>query len=345
MNSPLAQIDPKGIKKLLIIRPRFIGDVLLSTSLVRALKTGFPRIKISYLAEKTSLEVLKNNPYIDELITLERGSLADDLLMIRNIRNRKFSAVIDTFGNPRSALLAFFSGAKYRIGWEHRGRKYAYTHFVGRGAEKPGDAIDVYNQAARIFGIKNPGKETVLKLTKGEEKFAKEYYCGHGLGGGKQVIGIHPGASWPAKMWPAEKFAALADKLLSEGSQVVVFSGPKDRTAGARVLMLMKKKALFADSLPLRDFSSVVSLLDGFISNDNGAMHIAAALRIPLVGIFGPGDPAVWFPYKRNAVWLQKNMPCWPCRKDYCEDMKCMKALEVKEVYAAFCRISGRKKK
>ena len=149
MNSPLAQIDPKGIKKLLIIRPRFIGDVLLSTSLVRALKTGFPRIKISYLAEKTSLEVLKNNPYIDELITLERGSLADDLLMIRNIRNRKFSAVIDTFGNPRSALLAFFSGAKYRIGWEHRGRKYAYTHFVGRGAEKPGvrqDRRDIAEQ-------------------------------------------------------------------------------------------------------------------------------------------------------------------------------------------------------
>ncbi len=99
------QIDPKGIKKLLIIRPRFIGDVLLSTPLVRALKAGLPGTKISYLAEKASLEVLKNNPYLDELITLERGNLADNLLMIKNIRKRRFDAVIDTFGNPRSALL------------------------------------------------------------------------------------------------------------------------------------------------------------------------------------------------------------------------------------------------
>ncbi len=339
------QIDPKRIRKLLIIRPRFIGDVLLSTPLVRALKSGIPRLKISYLAEEASLDVLKNNPYVDKLITLERGSLADDLLMIKNIRKRKFDAVIDTFGNPRTALLTYFSGAKYRIGWGHRGRKYAYTHFVGDGTGLSLDAIDEYNRAARIFGIESPAKETFLKLTNAERKFANEYFRGHGLCSGKSVIGLHPGASWPAKMWPPEKFAALADRFMANGFNVIVFSGPKDRVVGAKVIMLMKKKPVFADNLPLRAFSAVVSLLDGFISNDNGAMHVAAALKIPLAGIFGPGNPKVWFPYIKNAVWLQKIMPCWPCRKDHCEDMKCMRALNVEEVYAAFASISVRKKK
>ena len=162
---------------------------------------------------------------------------------------------------------------------------------------------------------------------------------------GKSVIGLHPGASWPAKMWPPEKFAALADRFMANGFNVIVFSGPKDRVVGAKVIMLMKKKPVFADNLPLRAFSAVVSLLDGFISNDNGAMHVAAALKIPLAGIFGPGNPKVWFPYIKNAVWLQKIMPCWPCRKDHCEDMKCMRALNVEEVYAAFASISVRKKK
>ncbi len=338
------QIDPKGIKKLLIIRPRFIGDVLLSTPLVRALKAGLPGTKISYLAEKASLEVLKNNPYLDELITLERGNLADNLLMIKNIRKRRFDAVIDTFGNPRSALLTLLSGAKVRIGWEHRGRKYAYTHFVNSDG-KPGDAIDTYNRVGRLFGIINYEKTTVLKLSINERKSADKFMKLSMFDSGKPVIGIHPGASWPAKMWPAEKFAALADKLIAEGRQVIIFSGPKDRVIGAKVLMLMEKKAVFADNLPLRLFSAVVSRLDGFISNDNGAMHIAGAFNIPLVGIFGPGDPDVWFPYETKAVWLKKIMPCWPCRKDSCNDLKCMKALGVKEVYSAFIRITGGKGK
>ena len=337
-------IDPKEIGKLLIIRPRFIGDVLLSTPLVRALKTGFPRVKISYLAEKASLEVLKNNPYVDELITLQRGTLADDLLMIKNVRKRKFDAVIDAFGNPRSALLAFLSGAKYRVGWEHRGRKYAYTHLVKGNGRKAVDAIDVYNEAAGVFGIKNPGKETVLRLSGSEKRYAKEYFHGHGIGAGETVIGLHPGASWPAKIWPAEKFARLADKIDAGGSRVIIFAGPKDRIAGAKVMMLMKKKAFFADNLPLRDFSAVVSLLDGFISNDNGAMHIAAALKIPLVGIFGPGDPSVWFPYKKRAAWVRKTTDCRPCRKDHCDDLKCMETLGVDEVYRIYKSVTGGKK-
>ncbi len=338
------QINPKVIRKLLIIRPRFIGDVLLSTPLVRSLKSVFPRMKIAYLAEKSSLEVLKNNPYIDELITLERGNLADDLLMIKNIRKRGFDAVVDTFGNPRSALLTFFSGAKVRIGWDHRGRKYAYTHFAG-SAGKAEDAIDNYNSVGRLFGIRKFGRDTVIKLSAEERKSADDFMKHQAINSRKQIVGIHPGASWPAKMWPAEKFAALADRLFEDGRQVIIFSGPKDRVIGAKVLMLMKNKAIFADNLPLRLFSAVVSRIDGFISNDNGAMHIAAAFRIPLVGIFGPGDPAVWFPYKKKAVWLKQSVPCWPCRKDHCDDLKCMKALGVKEVYMALKRISGRKGK
>ena len=210
---------------------------------------------------------------------------------------------------------------------------------------KAEDAIDNYNSVGRLFGIRKFGRDTVIKLSAEERKSADDFMKHQAINSRKQIVGIHPGASWPAKMWPAEKFAALADRLFEDGRQVIIFSGPKDRVIGAKVLMLMKNKAIFADNLPLRLFSAVVSRIDGFISNDNGAMHIAAAFRIPLVGIFGPGDPAVWFPYKKKAVWLKQSVPCWPCRKDHCDDLKCMKALGVKEVYMALKRISGRKGK
>ncbi len=161
-----------------------------------------------------------------------------------------------------------------------------------------------------------------------------------GLNLKNKLIGIHPGASWPAKIWLEENFAKIADRLISEGKQVLLFGGPKDRTAVAKVSMFMKNKPVLADNLPLREFMAVLTNCSCFVTNDNGPMHISVAMGVPTLGIFGSSNPAIWFPYKgQKAAYLKKYPECWPCSKDQCKDLRCMKMIKPDEVYKAIKKL------
>jgi ADP-heptose:LPS heptosyltransferase len=251
--------------------------------------------------------------------------------------------VIDLFGNPRSALLARLSGAPVRVGPDRRGRGRFYTHRVPDDG-RPKSAVAFHQQSLAAAGIPATSSTTEIFLTEAERNAARDLLARTmGFAGeGRTVVAIHPGATWPAKHWPAERFGGLAARIREAGHAVILLGGPRDgdtlaavqRAAGCDVPALL--------ALPLRTLAAVTADCAAFVGNDAGPMHISAAVGTPTIGLFGPGEENIWFPYDRAAghAALRVDVPCHPCHLDVCTregegHMECMRLLTVERVASA----------
>lgn len=344
-------------ERILITRLRFIGDVVLTTPVIRAVRNKFTNSYIAYLADKNAISLLENNPYLDELIPFDFSwGMKEQIKFIKELRAKKFDLVIDLFGNPRSAILTFLSGARTRIGGEFGWRKYLYTHPIPKSAERK-NAIKFHLDYLKPIGItfNEPLSEIDIKteifLTDEERKWAINYLKGKGIDLNRKTVGIHPGATWPAKMWLKENFAMLADKISSKLNANVIITHSKEETELAiEVFNLTNKRNItLLDSLNLRELASVLSMLDLYISNDCGPMHIAVAVGTKTIGIFGPGEEDIWFPYPESKGYkaLRVDVECHPCHLDFCnrkgdDYMKCMKLLTVDMVFNEVVRLIKR---
>ncbi len=329
--------------KILITRLHFIGDVILTTPVIRAVRQRFPNAYIAYLADKNAITLLENNPYLDELIPFDfKWNLKEQISFIRKLRDKKFDLVIDLFGNPRSAILSFLTGAKIRIGGEFGWRKFLYTNPIPRTNEKK-NAIKFHLDYLKPLGIENSDLKTEIFLLEEEIKWGRNYLKSKGLDPDeKMIFGIHPGATWPAKMWFKENFAKLADKIVSNFNAGVAITHSESETELAMDVFNLssKRNIVVLDSLNLRQLASVLSNFDFYISNDCGPMHISAAVGTKTIGLFGPGEEDIWFPYPENEGHkaLRIDVECHPCHLDFCNRtgenyMKCMKILTVEIVF------------
>ncbi len=335
-------------KKILITRLRFIGDIVLTTPVIRAVRKRFPNSYIAYLADKNAISLLENNPYLDELIPFDFSwNLREQINFIKSLRAKKFDLVIDLFGNPRSAILSFLSGAETRIGGEFGWRKYLYTHPIPRSKERK-NAIKFHLDYLKPIGItpdeplSDEDMKTEIFLNNDEKRWAKDYLKSKGIDFNKKIVGIHPGATWPAKMWHKENFAELADRIaLKLNANVIITHSEKETELAIEVFNLTSRKNIFLlDALSLRQLASVLSLLDLYISNDCGPMHISVAVETKTIGIFGPGEEDIWFPYpnSKGHKALRVDVECHPCHLNFCnregkDYMKCMKLLTVDMVF------------
>ncbi|MFH1825451.1 MAG: glycosyltransferase family 9 protein [Candidatus Firestonebacteria bacterium] len=324
----------EDIKRILIIRLRYVGDLVLTTPLIRSLKTNFPESHLSYMAEPHYLQILKENPYIDELIPCEKKTFMSFMKTLLRVRSKKFDLAIDLFGNPRSALISYISGANIRVGFDFRFRKYAYNRVVGEDVKDDSkkDALDVYEQVLNTIGVRTLNRKTEIFLSKEEEKRANIFLKSKGLEVKNDIIGINPGGQ-PARRWPKEKFAELGDRIIRDGKTVLLFSGPNEKELSKDIYNLMKRKPILADELNLRELAAVINTCKLFVTNNTGAFHISVALGIPTIAIFRAKENETWFPYKDDKfVFISKDVECWPCHKNFCDDLKCMKLISVDEV-------------
>lgn len=336
-------------ERILISRMKFIGDVVLTTPVIRALREKFPSAHIAYLADKQAVSLLERNPYLNELIPYDfsRPGIVEQPRVIRRLRKGRFDVFIDLFCNPRTALLARASGAPVRIGKEVRGRGRLYTHRILDDG-KPKTAIEYDYQYVKGLGVDPSHRRTEIFLSEDEKREAGIYLRWLDIDPEKPIVGLHPGATWPAKMWPAERFADLIDLLKAKlDLQVVVTRGPREDAIIEKISRLAVGSAIFLNALPLRQLAGVLSLFRVYVANDSGPMHMAVAVGTKTVGIFGPGEENIWFPYtppyyeaSDGHIALRKDVPCHPCHLDLCnrpddEYMECMKLLSVKEVFEA----------
>lgn len=336
-----------AINRILISRLKFIGDVVLTTPVIRAVRERYPDAHIAYLGEKNAVSLLENNPYLDEILPydLSRADILEQPRMIFALRKRKFDAFIDLFSNPRTALLAYGSGAGMRIGKDVKGRGGFYTHRIGDDG-KHKTAVEFHYRYVLPLGVEPNYWKTEVFLTEEERREARIFLKWQDIDPDKPIIGLHPGATWPSKMWPKESFANLIDLLNAKlGTQVVVTQGPNDKELVAEISKLAVGNVTMLNPMPLRQLAAVLGECDVYVANDSGPMHISVAVGTKTIGIFGPGEEDIWFPYvppfydaSAGHAAMRKDVACHPCHLDFCNRegagfMECMKFLSVKEVF------------
>ena len=316
--------------RVLVTRLDYLGDVVLSLPLVDALRERWPGIEVDYLTRTPAADLIAGDARFARVWT-QRSGVRATVALLRGLRARRFSAVIDLYSNPRSAWLCWLTGARVRIGGNRRGRRRLYTHpvIVPRDVRR---VTDVFMQYGIPLGLSPHARASKPSLAIGAEEARAADRL---LPATRPRIGIHPGGKWSVKRWPTEKFVALIE-ILQAAADVVVFTGPDERDATARVRervgASIAKRVTFLDVLPIRTLAAVMSRLDAMVACDGGVMHVAAAVGTPTVGIFGSSEPAVWFPYE-GAGWYRAayiDVECRPCHQHECPlgHTRCLNDLE-----------------
>ncbi len=330
---------------ILIIKPRGIGDVLLSTPVIENIKSLFPQVQIDFLCEKFAADAVIGNPFLRNVITFNKKH-DFTVSIIKRIRKNNYDIVIDLYGNPRTAIFTRWSGAKTRIGFPFRGRSYAYTDLVTpRGGEVHN--VDFNLDVLKHFEIPITSRRPIFPLLNNEKQFAEDYFVHNGLSS-KTAIGINASGGWYTKKWDLTSYASLVNKI-SQNEQCIVllFWGPGEYHDAIAIQKIVKKTTLIIPKTTLKEMGALLQRCSYFISNDAGPMHIAASLDVPTLGIYGPTNPYLQGPYGEKNVWIRnEQLDCLECNLTKCPiGNVCMTELSVEVVYSAFQQLITKNKK
>ncbi len=322
----------RSIKSILFLRHDRIGDMVLSTAALKALREGYPHAKVTVLASKSNHEILMHNPNIDEILVYN-----GILWFIREIRPRGYDLVIDSFltYELRQAFMTCLAGGKYRIGFEEAGREI-FFNIRGPATSPPKRMVDYLLDLAELAGGKRDGCKPEVFLSDTEIQWANEALAEKGISANELIIGIHPGAHYPSQRWPAKKFGELARRILDQGEAKVILLGSRDeQTLLDEVEEIAGERVQSFSRLRLRELMALISKCDLFICNNSGPLHIASALKVPTVSMMGPTITPLWLPYGENNVVLNKRLSCSPCNRAICKGHECMESITVDEVFEA----------
>jgi ADP-heptose:LPS heptosyltransferase len=326
----------ENINRILVIKLRAIGDVLLSTPVVQNLHDHFPLAQIDFLTDKFAAEVVIGNPWVSNVLTFDRKN-DSSVGMIRQVREKKYDLIIDLFSNPRSAIITRLSGARFRAGFPFRWRKYAYNIIIPPRAGNIHN-IDFNLDALRRLDIPVLHFQPYFPLEGWAKQFAAEWFRGENLDG-KQVVGLNPSGGWYTKRWGLEHYARLGDLIGQRyGASIIVLWGPGEEDDARFIQQRMKIPAQVIPKTTLSQLGAIIHRCAFIVSNDSGPMHIAASLGIPTLGIFGPTNPLQQGPYGINHRWVRnEELDCLECSLTACPIGNiCMTQLEVERVLDAF---------
>jgi len=335
------------MNNILIIKLRYIGDVLLATPTVRAIKAARPDVRVTMMVNRGTEDVLSGNPDLDEIMVLNKGSLAAQWRFIAGLRRRRFDTVIDLTDGDRSAFLSWISGAPVRIGFndEHRWRGRWYTQVV-QPVPAVRHRIDRDLESLKFLNIEAGSKVPQLWLTREDENSADQLLDQLGVQRSQSIVMLQPGARYWFKAWPSERFAELADRLMSQyGCQVLIGGSDQDIDLAQQIQQMAKSSPIIMTGRATsKQFAAIAKRSALFIGSDSGAMHIASAVGTPVVALFGPSSPREWGPRGGPVEVLYKDLDCRSCFHPTCTrgEENCMRLIAVDEVMSAFGRLMGR---
>jgi ADP-heptose:LPS heptosyltransferase/O-antigen ligase len=322
--------------RLLFIRPRFRGDVLLASPVARMLKRDYPKARVDLLTEPACVGAAGGEPAWDRVFSLPRKGMAAWWQMIRELRKNDYVAACDLFGNPRSVMLAAFCGARVKIGprvkfWDMLLHVQTQPH---RRGLRP--AWESYFDILRLFGMKMLSQRPRWVVSLEDDHWIKSFLKEHQVRPEK-IIGFFAGGSHPAKRWPLANFLELAGRIHRElGIKSLFVFGPLEKDLKNEYMQHAGKMSLSVEGLPPGRLAALWKHCRLVVSNDAFPMHLGPAVGTPTIGLFGPGEPEVWFPYPEHCAHhaLHAPQPCWPCHQDQCDSMACWEAITVDQVLA-----------
>ncbi len=331
-----------NVNRLLVRSTNWIGDAVMTTPAVRSIRHNFPHATIAMLAKPWVVPVFAHSPHLDEIIVFDangrhRGA-AGTIRLAKELRGCRFDTAILLQNAVEAALIAFMAGIPRRVGFDSDARRLLLTHPVRRtAAVKAIHQTGYYQQMLKGAGLHTGAPTLELALGRAARQRAGQRLRDHGIGPGTRIIGLNPSATFgPAKQWFPERYAALGDRLHQAlGATVLVFGGPSDRELGRRISAMMAAPHVdLSGRTTLGEAMALIGRCDAFVTNDSGLMHVAAALNIPQVAIFGSTNPATTSPYSDTSRVLRVPLACSPCMQPVCPlgHMNCMKAVSVEMV-------------
>ncbi|MHC4561352.1 MAG: lipopolysaccharide heptosyltransferase II [Planctomycetota bacterium] len=355
MREPLASISAANV---LIHVPNWVGDAVMATPALLAIRTRFADARITLLGREIALDVLEGAGLADDTIdSAVAGKGAGRITRLASIlRERRFDLAILLPGSFRSAMVMWLAKVPRRVGYRRDGRgrlltdRLAVPRKGGRRAVYP--AVDYYADLAEALGATVDDRQMRLGVTDGGEARAEKTLAAVNFDPSRPLVMFNPGGSYgPSKLWPAERYAAVADSLMhNRSAQIIINAAPGEGPIAQAVQTAMHEAPLinlahYVNSLSL--LKSLLARTDVLVTNDTGARHIGAAMGCGVVTLFGSTDPN-WtiINYSRERI-IQADVPCAPCQKKTCPNPlgktyhQCMQEIDPAEVLTAVESLLG----
>ncbi|MDP1853338.1 MAG: lipopolysaccharide heptosyltransferase II [Candidatus Omnitrophota bacterium] len=326
---------------VLIIKLSALGDVILSIPAIRALRDKYPMSKITCLTSKDCEEVISRCPYIDELIVYDSKFKDKGIFGIFRIakvlRERCPDICIDLQNNKKSHLFSFLSLAPNRYGYDNRKFSFLLNHKV---ALPKGPLVPLEHQGKimEMLGVSFYDKKLELWPTKDDEERVGVFLKNEWLKAGQKLVGINISSSvrWQTKRWPAKFIVKLSELFIADDIRLILTGLEKDLDLARDIATNSKAKPVIAcGKTSLNELACLIKRCNAYISCDSAPLHIAASMQTPFVALFGPTDPLRHLPPSDKSMLLRRNLPCSPCYKPDCKDVKCMSEITPEEVFMA----------
>ncbi|MEX1298848.1 MAG: lipopolysaccharide heptosyltransferase II [Desulfotignum sp.] len=342
------QISNQSCRRILIRAANWVGDAVMTTPVIRAVRKNFPEAHITVLAKPWVIPVYASNPHVDEIMVYDHAGRhkmgMGTLRLAKDIRRRRFDLAILMQNAFEAALLVFLAKVPLRVGYNTDARTLLLRPAIPLDpALKKTHLIDYYLGILRGAGMAIDGRDMDLYISRADQKRADVLLSGIKQNRRDRVLGINPGATGgTAKRWFPDRYAALCRRLADTfDTKILIFGGPGDHDLGEQIAAMAPGCCVnLAGNTGLGQAFALIHRCDLFVTNDSGLMHAAAALHIPQVAVIGSTDPVATSPDSPVSRMIRVPVSCAPCLKDECPtDHACMDRITVDMVFDTCCRL------
>jgi len=331
---------------LLIVKLSAIGDVIHTLPSLAALRKIYPDAHITWVVEEAAADLVQNHPHLDTVLILRRKSWIKDFrngeisrplqeifFFIKKLRQRSYDLVIDFHGLLKSSLIVLLSAGRRKLGYDSLQELSGLFLNDRIPEDMKKHAVDRYLDFPRYLGAKNIQAEFVLPINRDAEGKAQFLLNKYNLEN-KKFIAINPVAYWETKCWDDEKFARLADLIAFNLNMKVVFTGSEKESIEKIISKMSAKAVNLGGETSLLELAYLYKKAQLVITTDSGPMHLAVAVGIQVIALFGPTDPARTGPYGAGHTVIRAELPCSPCFLKKCPAKKCMHDILPDQVFA-----------
>jgi len=341
--------------KFLILRLSAVGDVIRTLPAVKALKAYYPSSYIAWVVEEPSKDLLESQPEIDQIILFPRKrwmegirspirigkTLGEIQEFILSLRRAEFDIVLDFHGILKSGVISILSGCPRRIGFDQRASKEGNFFFSNVKVSLPDEKISRFERNFKLLqgiGLEVKNFLPTLDIPEKDREYVESFLNALSTPLQRPCIAIHAGTSLKTlyKRWSPDQYSQLADRLIQELKATVIFTwGPREVEWVEGIRKKMKEPSVLSPPTEsLTQLGEVFRQCDLYIGGDTGPMHIASLVGTPVVVIYGPTDPKVNEPFGLHQK-VMKEVGCNPCRNRSCQELSCLKAVTVEDVFKA----------
>ena len=343
-----ARWDWQGVRRVLVVRLRSIGDTVLATPTLRALRRFVPQARLDVLLEDWVAPLLEGSDDLDRVVAVARRSSAARFRVARLLRSENYDVVYNLHGGSTAALLVRATGARHRVGYAGYAYAALHNHLAPPSAElwqRPRTHSAEQQLALAGWTGVPVTDRPAARLPVSAEAAARVAgkLRAAGVGEGERFALFHPAAAFETKTWAAENFARVVEHLAARGLPSVAVAAPHEAKVVEGVQALSRSPLASFTDLALPELSALAARASLFVGNDSGVAHIAAAFRVPQVVVFGSSNVAHWRPWTRGpAEVVREDLPCAPCPGYTCAEFdapECIRRVPVERVGAAVDRV------